>query len=197
MGKLLLPVVVLAALAVGVFMWGTSVYNGLVEQEETVTRAWSQVDNQYQRRLELIPNLVATVKGAAEFEKETFTQVAEARANAGKIQMTSEMLSDPEALARFDQAQGALSSALSRLLVTVEKYPDLKANANFVALQDELAGTENRIATERRRFNQTVQAYNTTVRKVPTSLVAAVTGFERKVYFEAREGADEAPKVEF
>ncbi|MEZ5064937.1 MAG: LemA family protein [bacterium] len=178
-------------------LWGMSGYNGLVGMDESVSQAWSQVENQYQRRLELIPNLVETVKGAAEFEKDTFTQVAEARANAGKVQITPEMLSDPEALARFDQAQGALSSALSRLLVTVEKYPELKANANFVALQDELAGTENRIATERRRFNEVVQVFNTKVRRFPTSILASLTGFEKKAYFEAREGADVAPKVEF
>ncbi|MCA9751985.1 MAG: LemA family protein [Gemmatimonadetes bacterium] len=178
-------------------LWGMSGYNGLVGMDESVSQAWSQVENQYQRRLELIPNLVETVKGAAEFEKDTFTQVAEARANAGKVQITPEMLSDPDALARFDQAQGALSSALSRLLVTVEKYPELKANANFVALQDELAGTENRIATERRRFNEVVQAFNTKVRRFPTSILASLTGFEKKAYFEAREGADVAPKVEF
>ena len=187
--------VLLVALIGGVWIAGG--YNGLVALDEEVGQAWSQVDNQYQRRLELIPNLVETVKGAAEFEKETFTQVAEARSNAGKIQLTSEMLDDPAALARFEKAQNALSSALSRLLVTVERYPELKANANFLALQDELAGTENRIATERRRFNEVVQRYNTRVRTLPTAFIARLTGFAKKAYFEAREGADVAPGVEF
>jgi LemA protein len=155
------------------------------------------VENVYQRRSDLIPNLVNTVKGAANFEQETLTRVVEARASASQVKLTPEMLSDPQALQRFDQAQGALGSALSRLLVTVEQYPELKANANYLALQDELAGTENRIAVERRRFTEAVQQYNVAVKRFPMNFVAGMFGFAPKAYFEARAGAEEAPVVNF
>jgi LemA protein len=186
----LLALVVLAA-------WGMSGYNGLVSAQERVNSAWSQVENVYQRRMDLIPNLVETVKGVAEFEKETFTQVAEARASAGKVTLSPELLNDPEAFQRFEQTQGALSSALSRLLVTVERYPELRAQSNFADLQQQLEGTENRIAVERRKFNEVAQDYNTRIRRFPTNIVASLTGFSARPYFAAREGADLPPKVEF
>lgn len=176
---------------------GVSGYNSLVKLNEGVDQSWSQVENVYQRRMDLIPNLVETVKGAANFEQETLTKVIEARASASQIKLTPEMLNDPQALQRFDQAQGALGSALSRLLVTVEQYPELKANANYLALQDELAGTENRIAVERMRFTESVQKYNVAVRRFPMNFFAGMFGFSPKAYFEAREGAEEAPKVNF
>lgn len=195
MGKLvgIAVVVVLAFLVIT----GVSGYNSLVKLNEGVSQAWSQVENVYQRRSDLIPNLVETVKGAANFEQETLTRVIEARASAGQITLTPEMLNDPQALQRFDDAQGALGSALSRLLVTVEQYPELKANANYLALQDELAGTENRIAVERMRFTETVQKYNVGVKRFPMNFLAGMFGFEPKAYFEAREGAEEAPQVNF
>jgi LemA protein len=176
---------------------GVSSYNALVKQSEGVDQAWSQVENVYQRRSDLIPNLVETVKGASNFEQETLTQVVEARARASQITVTPEMLNDAQALQRFDAAQGALGSALSRLLVTVEQYPELKANANYLALQDELAGTENRIAVERMRFTETVRSYNVAVKRFPTRLFAGMFGFTPRAYFEAREGAENAPEVDF
>ena len=195
MGKILAIVVVIAL--VFVVITGVSGYNRVVKLDQGVSQSWSQVENQYQRRADLIPNLVETVKGAANFEQETLTRVIEARAKATQVQITADQLEDPEALRRFEQAQGELSSALSRLLVTVEQYPELKANANYLALQDELAGTENRIGNERRRFTETVQTYNTAVKSFPMNLLAGMFGFQPKAYFEAREGAEEAPKVNF
>ena len=195
MGKLIGIIVVVALVFIVVL--GVSGYNGLVKKNENVSQAWSQVENQYQRRAELIPNLVETVKGAAKFEQETLTKVIEARSRAAEIKVTPEMLNDPQALQRFEQVQGELSSALSRLLVTVEQYPELKANANYVALQDELAGTENRIANERRRFNEVVQDYNVAVRRFPMNVFAGMFGFGPKAYFEAKEGAETAPSVKF
>ena len=195
MGKIL--AIVLVIVLVFFVITGVSGYNRVVKLDQGVSQSWSQVENQYQRRADLIPNLVETVKGAANFEQETLTRVIEARAKATQVQITSEQLEDPEALRRFEQAQGELSSALSRLLVTVEQYPELKANANYLALQDELAGTENRIGNERRRFTETVQTYNTAVRSFPMNVLAGMFGFHPKAYFEAREGAEEAPKVNF
>ena len=177
--------------------WFIGQYNTLVTMEESVTQAWSQVENQYQRRADLIPNLVNTVKGYAEHEKETFLAVTEARAKVNNINVSADILNDPQAFQKFQAAQDGLSSALSRLLVTVEKYPDLKANENFLQLQAQLEGTENRIAVERRKFNQTVQTYNTAIRKFPTNIVAGITGFTQKAYFKAAAGADVAPKVSF
>jgi len=194
-GKILAIVVVVVL--VFVVITGISGYNRVVKLDQGVAQSWSQVENQYQRRADLIPNLVETVKGAANFEQETLTRVIEARAKATEVKITPEMLEDPQALQRFEQVQGELSSALSRLLVTVEQYPELKANANYLALQDELAGTENRIGNERRRFTETVQTYNTAVKSFPMNLLAGMLGFQPKAYFEAREGAEEAPKVNF
>jgi LemA protein len=192
-------VLVVAAIAVGLALltWGVGVYNRLVGLDEQVNEAWSQVENVYQRRADLIPNLVKTVEGAADFERETLTEVIEARSRATSVQLTPEMLADPQAFARFEQAQNGLGAALSRLMVVIERYPEVKANQNFIQLQDELAGTENRIATERRRFNQTAQQYNSTVRSFPESLVAGWRGFEQRPYFQAAPGADEAPEVDF
>lgn len=189
--------VILVVLGGGIFLWGTGVYNSLVEQDERVNAAWAQVENAYQRRADLIPNLVKTVEGAADFERETLTEVIEARARATQVQLRAEELADPDAVARFQQAQDALGSALGRLLVVIERYPELKANQNFLQLQDELAGTENRIAVERQRFNEAAQVYNAQRRRVPANLIAGWFGFEEKAYFQAVEGAEEAPRVEF
>ena len=177
--------------------WFVGHYNTLVTMEEQVTQSWSQVENQYQRRVDLIPNLVNTVKGYAEHEQETFLAVTEARSKVNNINVSSDMLNDPQAFQKFQAAQAGLGSALSRLLVTVEKYPDLKANENFLQLQAQLEGTENRISTERRKFNQSVQGYNTTIRRFPANFIAGMTGFAKKEYFKAIEGSDVAPKVEF
>jgi LemA protein len=177
--------------------WGVSSYNGLVDEEENVDQSWAQVENQYQRRADLVPNLVNTVKGAADFEQETLTEVIEARSKATSVQINAGDLDNPQKLQQFQQAQGQLSGALSRLLVSVEKYPELKANANFRDLQAQLEGTENRIATERGRFNETAQSYNTATRRFPTSMLAGLFGFDQKSYFEANEGAEEPPEVSF
>lgn len=176
---------------------GVSSYNGLVQKQENVNQSWAQVENQYQRRSDLIPNLVNTVKGAADFEQETLTEVVEARSRATSIQVTADDLNDPQKIQQFQEAQQQLSGALSRLLVTVERYPEIQANENFRDLQTQLEGTENRIATERMRFNQSVQTYNTSTRTFPTSIFAGLFGFENKAYFEADEGAQEAPEVNF
>jgi LemA protein len=180
-----------------VFSYGVSKYNQLVSLNEEVNKAWSQVENQYQRRYDLIPNLVETVKGVANFEKETYIAVAEARAKVGQIQITPQMLEDPQAFERFQAAQDNLSSALSRLLVAVENYPQLKANENFLQLQAQLEGTENRISVERKRFNEAVQAYNTAIKRFPTNIIAGMFGFREKQYFKAAAEAQTAPKVKF
>lgn len=195
MGKVIGIIVVIALLFVVVT--GVSGYNGLVKKNETVNQQWGQVENVYQRRSDLIPNLVETVKGAAKFEQETLTRVIEARASASQIKITPEMLNDPQALQKFDQVQGELSGALSRLLVTVEQYPELKANANYMALQTQLEGTENRIAVERRRFNEVVQDYNVAVKRFPMSALAGMFGFAPKAYFQATPGSEKAPEVKF
>lgn len=184
----------LAALLV---FYGIGKYNTLVEQQQNVNQSWAQVENQYQRRADLIPNLVNTVKGAADFEQQTLTDVIEARSKASSIQVSADDLNNPQKVQQFQQAQQQLSGALSRLLVTVEKYPELKANQNFRDLQVQLEGTENRIATERQRFNEAVQQYNTTVQRFPTNIFAGLFGFEQKAFFEADEGAEEAPEVNF
>lgn len=171
-------------------------YNSMVSLEEGVDAAWSQVENVYQRRADLIPNLVATVKGYAEHEQETFLAVTEARSKVGSVNLEG-VTNNPEAMQQFQQAQGQLSSALSRLMVVVERYPDLKANQNFLDLQTQLEGTENRIAVERNRFNKTAQAYNTLIRRFPGSMYAGIFGFEKKAYFEAVAGAEKAPEVAF
>jgi len=171
-------------------------YNNMVTKEEQVTGAWSQVENVYQRRADLIPNLVNTVKGYADFEQETLQGVIEARSKATGVNVNADNLS-PEKIEQFQQAQQGLSSALSRLMVVVERYPDLKANQNFVKLQDQLEGTENRIAVERKRFNEVTQDYNTYIRRFPQTMLAGMYGFDKKGYFEADQGADTAPEVSF
>jgi len=188
---------VLVVIIIGFVLWGVSIYNSLITLEEGVNQSWAQVESQYQRRADLVPNLVNTVKGVAEFERETFTAVTEARARVNQINFTPEMLENPNAFQQFQSAQGELSSALSRLLVTVENYPQLKANENFLQLQAQLEGTENRIAVERMKFNQAVQGYNTRIRRFPANFIAGITGFNQKQYFQAAEGADEVPRVEF
>ena len=176
-------------------LFGAGTYNNLVSLEEGVDSAWSQVENVYQRRADLIPNLVSTVKGAADFERETLQAVVEARAKVG--QMNIEGAPTSEQLAAFQQNQDALSSALSRLMVVVERYPELTATQNFRDLQVQLEGTENRIAVERRRYNEATQSYNTARRRFPAALFAGMLGFEAKPYFESQPGSDEVPKVEF
>lgn len=186
--------ILIALLIVG---WATRTYNSLVALDEQVKQAWSQVQNQYQRRADLIPNLVEVVKGYASHEKEVFEKVAEARAGVGKLEVTPEVLNNPQAFQRFQQAQGELSSALTRLLAVAENYPQLKANENFLQLQSQLEGTENRIAVERRRFNEVTQGYNVKVRTFPTSLIAGMFAFGQKQYFEAEPGAEKVPQVKF
>lgn len=177
-------------------LWAVNGYNGLVAGEEEVESAWSQVENQYQRRADLVPNLVATVKGYAAHEQETLEGVVEARAKATQITIDPANAT-PEQLLAFQQAQGELSQALGRLLAVAENYPDLKANENFRDLQAQLEGTENRITVARQQFNDSARAYNTKVRRFPSNIIASICGFEKKPYFEAEEGANKAPKVEF
>ena len=191
-----LGVLVLAVVIIVLSVAGT--YNSLVRLDQKVQSQWAQVENVYQRRADLVPNLVETVKGAADFEKSTFTAVTEARAKVGQVQLSAGKLG-PESLAKFQEAQDGLSSALSRLLVVMEKYPDLKATENFKELQAQLEGTENRIATERMRFNEAAQAFNTKRMSFPTVLVAGFFGarFNEKPYFKAQPCAETAPKVKF
>lgn len=172
-------------------------YNTLVSLEEKVNAAWSQVENQYQRRADLIPNLVKTVEGAADFEKSVLTEVTEMRSRVGQTKITADDLNDPEKFAKYQKAQDQLSSALSRLLVVAENYPQIKSNENFLQLQSQLEGTENRIAVERKRFNEAVQEYNTTARSFPTLIMAKIFGFKEKQYFKGKEGSDQAPDVKF
>lgn len=171
-------------------------YNGMVEREEAVSQAWSNVENQYQRRADLIPNLVNTVKGYAAHEQETLAQVIEARSKATSINIDAESLT-PETLQAYQKAQGEIGSALARLIALGEAYPDLKANENFKELQAQLEGTENRIAVERRNFNEVTRSYNTYLRKFPRNILSNIYGFDTKPYFEAEEGTQNAPKVEF
>ena len=171
-------------------------YNSMVRMEEQITSQWAQVENVYQRRADLIPNLVNTVKGYATFERETITKVIEARARATQVTINPEGLT-PEALQKFQQAQGDLGSALSRLMVVVERYPELKANQNFLELQAQLEGSENRIAVERNKFNETVQRYNAYIRSIPNNIIASIFGFAKKPYFEAETGAEKVPEVKF
>lgn len=193
-------IIIAIAILVPIFIlvsWFIGTYNNLVTLDEKVTEAWSQVENQYQRRADLIPNLVETVKGVANFEKETYTAVAEARTKVGQVNISAEMLSDPNAFAQFQKAQDNLSGALSRLLVAVERYPQLKANENFLQLQAQLEGTENRISVERRKFNQIVQQYNSSIRRFPANIIANMSGFRPKEYFKSAPGTENAPKVKF
>ncbi len=187
--------IIIAIVAIG-FFWVKGVYNKMVTQDEGVKTAWSQVENQYQRRMDLIPNLVNTVKGYASHEKETLEGVVNARAEATKTTIDPSNLTE-ESLRRFQAAQGELGSALSRLMVVMERYPDLKANQNFQELQAQLEGTENRISVERKRFNEVAQAYNTYIRTFPNNLLSGIFGFQQKAYFSADAGAEKAPTVEF
>jgi len=171
-------------------------YNTMVTLDEGISSQWAQVENAYQRRADLIPNLVNTVKGYADFEKETLTQVIEARSKATSVNINPGNLT-PEAINQFQNAQAGLSSALSKLMVVVERYPELKANQNFLELQAQLEGTENRISVERRKFNEATRQYNTYIRKFPKNIVAGIFSFDKKAYFEAEEEAKEVPKVEF
>ena len=195
MGKVLLGLVAIVAI---LGFWGARNYNKLVNLDQAVQAQWSQVENVYQRRADLVPNLVETVKGAAKFEKETFQAVTEARAKVGQVQ-TGTSPNDPAAVQRFGQAQEQLSSALSRLLVVVEKYPDLKATQAFRDLQVQLEGAENRIAVERMRFVQAAQAFNSQRNRFPTNILAGMFGsrFAEKAYFKAQAGAETAPRVSF
>lgn len=188
--------IVVVGIIILVISWGTRSYNNLVSQQENVNQAWAQVENVYQRRADLIPNLVNTVKGVANFEQKTLTDVIEARAKATSVQVNPDKL-DEASIQKFQSAQDNLSSSLARLMVVVENYPQLKATQNFMELQSQLEGTENRITVERQKFNQAAQTYNTLVRKFPSSIFAGIFGFEKKGYFEAAEGADKAPEVQF
>jgi LemA protein len=181
----------------GVFFWGVGVNNDLVRKQVAVDGAWSQVENVYQRRADLIPNLVATVKGAANFESATLQAVIDARAKATQMVVSPEVLDDPERFSQFQKVQGELSGALSRLMAVAESYPDLKANRNYLELQSQLEGTENRITQERQRFNAAVQGYNTSIRVFPASFVASVRGFGPKEFFQSDAGADKVPQVKF
>jgi LemA protein len=193
--KILLALVALAVIG---GLMASSSYNGLVGLQQATNAQWAQVQNVYQRRADLVPNLVSTVSGAANFEKSTLLAVTEARASVGRVQLPSGTApTDPTQLAAFQQAQGQLGSALSRLLVVSEQYPDLKATANFRDLQSQLEGTENRIAVERGRFNDTVQAYDTAIRRFPAVFFAAMLGFTQRPYFTATVGSDAPPKVQF
>jgi LemA protein len=202
MKKLLIVVggliVVFIFFAIIIAMTGISGYNRLNAENQNVNSKWAQVQNDYQRRADLVPNLVSTVSGAANFEKSTLTEITEARASVGKVNINPNVApADANTLAQFDKAQGQLSSALSRLLVVVERYPDLKANANFRDLQAQLEGTENRIAVARRDFNDAVQSYDTRLKSFPTVVYAGMFGFKEKPYFTATPGAETAPKVQF
>jgi len=198
MKKIILVILglILLVVAVGALMFG-GVYNQLVAKEEGVNSAWAQVENVYQRRLDLVPNLVETVKGYAAHEQETFQNVVEARAKIAKMDVSPAVITNADQLARFQEAQTALSSALGRLLVVVERYPDLKASQNFLALQSQLEGTENRITVERRRFNEAAQDFNAYRRQFPNNAVASIFNFKSKVYFQADQDAKTAPQVKF
>jgi LemA protein len=190
-GVVILVVIIMA-------VYGIGSYNGMVTLEEGVNEKWSQVENVYQRRLDLIPNLVETVKGYAAHETETLQAVTEARAKlGGTVNIGEQALKDPAVFQKFQQAQASLSSALQRLMVVVERYPDLKANENFLQLQSQLEGTENRIAVERKRFNEAARSFNIYIKKFPKVIMARMFGFNEKPYFKAAEGADVAPKVKF
>ena len=188
-------IIIIAVIAV-IAVYGISSYNSMVSQEEAVGTAWSNVENQYQRRADLIPNLVNTVKGYAAHEKETFDAVVSARAKATQTTVSIDDLT-PEKMEAYQRAQGEVGSALSRLLAVTENYPDLKANENFQTLQAQLEGTENRISVERRNFNDVARAYNTSIRRFPKNIFAGMFGFEKRPYFEAQEGAEKAPEVKF
>ena len=196
MKKSFIVIAVIVVIVVALFGWVKGTYNGMVEQEENVSKAWSQVENVYQRRADLIPNLVNTVKGYAAHEKETLEGVLAARANATQMTVNLDDLSE-ENIKKYQAAQGDLQQAMGRLLMLTENYPDLKANENFRDLQAQLEGTENRITVERQKFNEAAKEYNTNIRKFPNNIFAGMFGFEKKGYFEAQEGAEKAPEVKF
>ena len=188
-------IILIAVIAIAA-IWGISAYNGLVKMDESVSTAWSNVENQYQRRADLIPNLVNTVKGYAAHEKETFQAVTEARSKATQMSINADELT-PEKMLEYQKVQGEVGAALSRLLAITEAYPDLKANENFKELQAQLEGTENRISVERRNFNEVARSYNTSIRTFPKTIIAGMCGFDKRPYFEAEEGANKAPEVKF
>lgn len=191
-------VIIGLVLAVLFVMWGIKINNNMVKKDENVKEKWSQVENVYQRRFDLIPNLVETVKGYAAHEKETFTAVTEARSKVGgTIKLGKDVLNNPQAFQQFQQAQASLGAALQRLMVVVERYPELKANQNFLNLQNQLEGTENRIAVERRRFNEAARDFNTYIKVFPNSFIASFRNFKEKAYFTSDKGAKTAPKVKF
>jgi LemA protein len=196
MNKKVIVLIAVAVVLLGCIVWVKNAYNSLVTADENAQSAWSQVENVYQRRADLIPNLIATVKGYAAHESETLESVVAARAKATQVTIDPANLSADE-IAKYNEAQGELGSALGKLLMIQENYPDLKANQNFRDLQAQLEGTENRIATERMKFNQAVKDYNTLIRRFPNNIFASMFGFEKKGYFEANAGAENAPKVEF
>ena len=196
MKKSTITLLVVVGILVALVGWTIGAYNVLVTLDEETNGKWAQVESAYQRRADLIPNLVNTVKGYAEFEQETLTGVIEARSKATGINVDASSLT-PESIANFQAAQQQLSGALSRLMVTVERYPDLKANQNFLGLQSQLEGTENRIKIERDRFNVSVKDFNATIRKFPKTIIASSFGFEKKGYFEADAGSEKAPEVQF
>ena len=196
MKKGCIGLIVLCVIALALFGWVKNSYNGLVQDQESVETAWAQVENVYQRRADLIPNLVETVKGYAKHEQETLEGVIEARANATKVTIDPTNMT-AEDLKKYQEAQGDVTNALSRLIAVSESYPDLKANQNFLELQNQLEGTENRITVERNKFNEVAREYNTKRRTFPTNIIAGIFNFGEKPYFQAQEGADKAPKVDF
>jgi LemA protein len=195
---LIVVVAIILIVGIGMYSYIKNSYNNMVALDENVTQKWAQVENVYQRRADLIPNLVEVVKGYASHERETLEAVVNARSKVGgQVNLGPELLNNPQAFAQFQQAQSSLTSALQRLMVVVERYPDLKADKRFADLQVQLEGTENRIAVERGRFNEAVQGYNTTIRTFPANMIAGFFGFEQKVYFNAEAGAEKAPEVKF
>lgn len=190
-----LAVIIIVGLIAGSSIWGT--YNSLIAQQQVVESKWSQVENVYQRRADLIPNLVATVKGYAAHESQVLEAVTASRAQVGSIRVTQDILNNPAEFQKYQQAQSGLTGALSRLLVVAERYPDLKANQNFLELQSQLEATENRIAVERMRFNEAAQGYNTKVMQFPANIVARLFNFQKKEYFQAAPGSEKAPVVDF
>jgi LemA protein len=196
MKKWLIPVIILAVIAFGLYQWGVGFNNTAINLKETSTKTWANVESSYQRRNDLIGNLVKTVQGAADFERGTLTDVIEARAKATSVTIDPTNIT-PEQLAKFNEAQGGLSGALKSLLVTVERYPDLKANQNFLELQSQLEGTENRINVARDRFNATVEPYNKHIKTFPNSLLAGFLNFDELAYFKSESGSESAPDVDF
>ncbi len=191
-----LPLIIIVVIIIGIFRWGVGLNNTMVEKQETARTQWANVESAYQRRSDLIPNLVNTVKGYADFEKETLEGVIQARANATKTTIDPSNIT-PEQMAQFQESQNSLSGALSRLMVVVERYPDLKANQNFLELQSQLEGTENRINVERNRFNTVAKDYNIYIKKFPASVVAGFLNFDEMALFQAAPGSEQAPEVNF